>query len=310
MDVTGDGTFPEIALSASDCLIAVCGYEKRSLNVVERFKNTEVRRIGIDFETIEIPGYPENRTTMDSHGFDFIPARAFDLVQQIRRKISSAGSTLEQVEPIVVVDVSSMSRSVLAQTIEALVAVGAPSAKAIYFVYNSSAYTYPPSTVIDVLKSQPASPFFAGSLDDSSRPIALIMGLSYEPGRALGCMDQFEAVDVFAFRPHGGDSRFQADIDESNRVFIDLIGEERVIPYSVENPMALYNDLRSLVLGLTVSHRVVVVPFGPKIFSTAAMLIALDQPRGVSIWRVTGETFEPPVQREATEIFCFYRIAT
>jgi hypothetical protein len=133
--------------------------------------------------------------------------------------------------------------------------------------------------------------------------------VGYEPGRALGCLDGFEASSAFAFRARGGGPEFERDVDEANADFFGVIGGDQVFDYDVRDPMATFASISSLVTGLSRSTRVVIIPFGPKIFAAAAMLAAITSRSDAAVWRVSGEHFEEPALRPPTNNFCHFRVA-
>lgn len=307
MEIDGSDRFPELTLRRSDVLIAVCGYEVRSRHVSGLLRHQTCRRLCIDFETVEDETYRINREWFSQHGFDFVSATSTGLTSRLRDYVYGDEPPPE-LPLTVVADLSSMSRYIMASVIESLIGSVPQHKTKIHLVYNLSGYTPPPPDVVDVLKSEPVSTYFAGELGDTSTPVALIVGLGYEPGRALGCLDQFEPRVAFAFRPTGSDSRFRPDIDSANASFLELIGEEHVLEYEVTRPMELFQQLQSLVRGLGASARVVVVPFGPKIFAASALLLSVIERTNLSIWRVTGEAFEEAKDRAPTDEFSVFSI--
>jgi hypothetical protein len=57
--------------------------------------------------------------------------------------------------------------------------------------------------------------------------------------------------------------------------------------------------LESVVYGLLKSFNVIVLPFGPKIFTLCSLLVAGLHPT-VSVWRVSAGGAERPVNRRAS----------
>ena len=76
------------------------------------------------------------------------------------------------------------------------------------------------------------------------------------------------------------------------------MASNRVLQYRVESPQQLFRGLESLAYALSTESNVVLLPFGPKIFTLCASLVGLTND-SVAIWRVSAEEHEVPVDRKA-----------
>jgi hypothetical protein len=85
----------------------------------------------------------------------------------------------------------------------------------------------------------------------------------------------------------------------ANEQILTQIGESQVYRYRVDDPLRLFIVLNNLVSGLVRAVRPIIVPFGPKIFAVASLLVALEQYPNVTIWRVSGDQATPPMNRES-----------
>src|SRR6185369_5500856 len=116
-------------------------------------------------------------------------------------------------------------------------------------------------------------------------PPAVVIGLGYEQDKAIGIIEYIEPTMVWAFRPRGGDPRFETAVDEANSTFWDIVSPDRVIDYSVEGSLECLTLLESLISGSLSTVRPILIPFGPKIFAACCLLVASMHYPKVSVWR-------------------------
>src|SRR5690606_28891992 len=88
----------------------------------------------------------------------------------------------------------------------------------------------------------------------------------------------------------GSDPRFEQQVAEANRSFFELISPDRVIKYSVMSPYQTFWEMRSLILSIQGVARVVLVPMGPKIFSSLCLVSQRMFGDEISIWRASGHS--------------------
>jgi hypothetical protein len=139
---------------------------------------------------------------------------------------------------------------------------------------------------------------FSG-LDLPDRKSALLIGLGYEKGRALGLAEYVEAAETFAFYANPAlDSAFLGAVLQNNQSLLDSLGPDRVFTYPLADLRATAAKLGSLALGLrSQSYRVILAPQGPKPFTFLCFLLA-TQHDGFDVWRVSagtsGKTYDRP----------------
>lgn len=306
MIVTGGPGLPVREQDARHAVVACCGYESRGTYIAKHILSEADNRVCLDFESTDSEVYLANKEWFTRNDFRFIPSDA-KATAALHDWVSGFLAQGEG-KCVVHVDISSMSRTLLAACIEAVVAHKEDRCT-LKLLYCPSRYVPRPKDVVPVVSSAPVSAFFAGTIRDSSEPISLIIGVGYEPNRALGCLDQFEASNAYAFRARGGELGFESDVDEANRDFFAVIGRDHILDYDVDDPMSAFYGLSSLVSGLGSASRVVIIPFGPKIFAAAALLVAIGEGRHAAVWRVSGEAFESPTERPPTDRFCHFSVS-
>jgi hypothetical protein len=198
----------------------------------------------------------------------------------------------------VLLDISSCSRSVLATILLRLDAI-ANEGVDLTCAYALSEWFEAPSDELPSSVSEPVIGDLSGWSDDLSNPPCAVIGLGFEPGRALGSIDYLEVPEVRLFIPEGPEPRFRAAVLKANEMLLDVNGN-RAIRYDVRNPEDLYQKLKSLILGLRTSYRPIVIPLGPKMFAVVAMLLAIELAPLICVWRVSAGSGEEVADRGAS----------
>ena len=100
---------------------------------------------------------------------------------------------------------------------------------------------------------------------------------------------------------NGPSPEFDRVVREANAAFLDEVGRRgHVVEYGVGQPYATLVELESLVSGLLQGARPMIVPLGPKPFALASILVAVALYPDVSVWCVSAESYEDPVDRVPT----------
>lgn len=155
------------------------------------------------------------------------------------------------------------------------------------WVYSLAEY-YDPPEEIPINHVGPVSPLFAGWTDVPELPTTAVFGLGFEPGKVLGAAEYLESGNVFAFIPDGPDERFKASVLKSNRALLEELSSEHVVSYRVANPFDTFVWIEGMCAGLIRRSRLILVPFGPRIFALNCMLAALEHSPRVMVLRVSG----------------------
>jgi hypothetical protein len=166
-------------------------------------------------------------------------------------------------------------------------------------LYAPAAFAKPPTHEPPVAVSEAAAPEIAGWWSDPGTPAAVIVGLGYEVGKAVGALEYFEPGAAWAFVPSGDDSRYDQEVDKANRTLWSFVPKPGRLPYKVMRPFECLQALESLTNGLTATYRPILVPFGPKIFAVCAVLVGLQHQPDVAVWRISSGELEKPIDRSA-----------
>src|SRR5207244_3741987 len=142
---------------------------------------------------------------------------------------------------------------------------------------------------------------------EPERPVAAIVGLGYEPDKAVGAYEFLEAASIWVFQPLSEDARYMRDVERANRTLLKRIPNGQKVTYRVDQPISCFGMLESVVYGMLSGSRPVLLPFGPKIFALCAMLVATIH-RSVPVWRVTAEQQGEPIDREPSSKIVAIRV--
>jgi hypothetical protein len=285
--------------SRYDAVVVTAGFESRSIHAAKSLDLIAERRIACAFAERHVGRFEENKRWLLSR--DFVVSEVMEsevedwattLVDQVAR-----GSTDREVLSICV-DISSMTRFRLASILNAILQLKDWTVE-VDFLYSVAKWSPPSNEGETILRAGAVSPVFAGWSVPTDTPIVAIIGLGYEPDKAVGAYEYLEATDVWAFLPDGEDIRYMEDLNRANRSLLSRLDVRKQVRYRVDQPVACFGILESIVYGLLSNSRPVLLPFGPKIFALCAMLVACLH-RDVPVWRISSEQSGEPVEREAS----------
>lgn len=280
-----------------DAVVGVLGYEQRSAFVPTCLAERSDAHFATAFGTNEVLQYDHNRKALIRHNFEIQQQRPDELRVDLAKWLSELPDGNERAVRVAL-DVSSMSRARIGQALLAACDAAQHKSLVLDVLYAPAEYQAPPVASSTITIAEPVAYEFAGWPVEPELPMAAIIGLGYEVGRAIGMTEYLDADRVWGFVPVGGDARFAVDVEVVNRIFWEDQRVQRV-PYPTLEPFRAFVQLESLVYGLGATHRVTVVPFGPKIFAVNALLTGLLHPDVCSVWRVSAGDLEPPRDQRA-----------
>jgi hypothetical protein len=289
-------TIDEVAALDLDLVVAGSGYETRSTFVPSHLARERIAQgVALGFADRKVLNRHENDHWFGTSGYEMLEAEG-NSDSVIRALLSEALVRIDR--PVrVLIDYTSMTRVWYAGALNALrdLTTRAPRVD-VYFTYAPSKFSRPrkpmPNEHIGPV------PGFSG-LDLPDRRSALVIGLGYEQGRALGLAEYVEAAETFTFHADPAlDPKFVEAVLRSNGPLLDRLGPERSFTYPLADLRSTAAKLGSLALGLSgQGYRVILAPLGPKPFSFLCFLLA-TQYKGLDVWRVSagtsGKTYDRP----------------
>lgn len=281
-------------------LVCALGYETRSSFIPRKFHARASRRVAIAFADRKVISYSDNQLFLTQAGFQIFQYERNSFLRRFYAELDEIELMHDEPVTRVLVDVSSMSRPMMAQIVVALSRIRGRRPLQVRFVYCPAVFVQPDPAKAPVAVSEPVIPEFAGWSDTPDRPAAAVFGLGYEYHQALGTLDYLEPASAWAFIPTGEDNRYDRAVSSANKEMYDLLGAEKIHPYRVDRPHEYYRIIETLVYGLIQDTRPILIPFGPKVFALVCMLVAQVHTPAVTVWRVSGEQVAEPSDRVAS----------
>ncbi|SFV32914.1 hypothetical protein [Hyphomicrobium facile] len=289
----------EKGLESADLFIGAIGYERRARFALEKFsKKSETKIgafIGLEFPFHQVLDYSENLELFRSMNASTIPGCEHGTTEELVKRFSATAG-LDSHPLTLIVDISVMSRQMMANVICAIDRFSMDREIAIHAVYAPATFEKPPITP-PMRFAGPVRAEFAGWSSRPDSPLCLIMGLGYEENLALGAISYLEPGRTVLFLPRGLDRRYIPLVREESKKISSHIPAIN-LEYNLTEWGSSLNLLRRVCEQLLVDGRVVIVPFGPKVFAWNAMLLSLiDGFREVSVWRFSAEDDAEPQNR-------------
>lgn len=289
-----------VAAQRFDLAIVTCGYETRAAYLRKTIALDAAELLVLDYRCDAMLSYDANKAFYES-----LSNRSFididdSFIEALTAVLASAASRIDTDARLrILIDISSCSRSVMAKLLLAI-AETLPGRTDLTCAYALSAFDRPPDGELPSHISQPVVGDLSGWSDDLSKPPCAVIGMGFEPGRALGCMDYLEIPEVRLFMPYGVDQRFEQAVHEANATLIAEAGTQSVLPYQILDPAATYEKMESLIYGLLARFRPVIIPLGPKIFAALAMVLAVRMLPRICVWRTSSGTIGEVSDRAAS----------
>lgn len=289
-----------------DLFIGVCGYESRSKYALQQLEVPPRRCILLDYESPEVLSYDGNKLAfLAVSNVIFFKLSDLAWLDAVKGEIESALLRISDQDRLldIILDVSSASRKVMSNIL-VLIRRSFRNRANISCVYSVAKFYEPPVAELPSHISEPVVGALAGWSEDLSKPPCAVVGLGFEPGRAIGCLDYLEIPEARLFFPFGPDPKFVSAVERANARLISEVGREFVLPYSVNDPSDTLAKLLSLVTGLEQDFRPIIIPFGPKIFATVSVIVAIQRSPNICVWRASSGGLTEPHDSEAQGSVC------
>jgi hypothetical protein len=281
--------------SYTSALIVACGYEGRARASAEHFTRGDTTKLAFGFTSQQELEYEANRNWFLQNDFDVLEVEeaGFRLALEESLKQLSYPEDRAHFE----IDISCFNRLRLAHIVDVLRSLPLEEVSAT-FRYSIASFTAPSEDAIPTVTVQPVIPQFAGWTTRPDRPPAAVVGLGYEPNKAIGIVDLLEINNAtWAYYPLGPVDQYHDEVLRSNESLLNIIRlDGRCLPYDLQQPAQLFHEMNSLVDMLKRHFNPVLIPFGPKLFALVSLLVATVHD-DVGVWRVSSGALERPVNR-------------
>ncbi|BCN08122.1 hypothetical protein RPSD_00070 [Ralstonia solanacearum] len=195
-----------------------------------------------------------------------------------------------------VIDISCMSREVMARLFTWLLYMRPQVELNLYVCYSLAEYSVPPDAVSPNEYIAPVASQFAG-WPAASQPTSLVVGLGYEPHKAEGAAEFLDASEQWLFIPNSPIEQFRVEVEKNNEGLVERARRSnRLVEYRVDDPSATYGQLELLVSDLSRRSNPVLLPFGPKLFFAIGLLQCHEHAQA-GVWAVSGERTGAVVDR-------------
>jgi hypothetical protein len=281
-----------------DLAVISVGFEWRSSHLVRRGLKGRVSR-AFTFEDCRVHSFERNRELARAGGYEIIESSRSSYRRDIRSSLELLGPEAGATTPCVAIDISSMTRIRMAHTVlEVLSYAERVGPLDVEFVYSPATFPGAPPAV-GVLEAGPVVPEFRGTLRPASVPVGVVLGVGYEPQRAVGAYELLEPGKAWAFVPSSGHGQYDEAIAVANRALYGLIDEDAIVDYPVLSPVSTFYTLDSFLYASSGDYRVVLIPMGPKVFALCCYLAALGVygPKP-AVWRVGEARYGDPLEIE------------
>ncbi|PXY40857.1 hypothetical protein DMB65_09760 [Flavobacterium cheongpyeongense] len=176
----------------------------------------------------------------------------------------------------------------------------------LYYAYSHSIYTAPLKGENLTLSVDPLEGFSNISIPD--KPTALIIGLGYEKDKATGLAQYLDAESYVFISDSSYAEEFSQTVKVENSVLLTEVKKENIFEYPILNLKITAKLLHTLVVDLVQSHRIVLAPCGPKIFSLLCLIESIKV-ENTDVWRISSsKASKTAIDKEPDGKISIYRV--
>lgn len=205
----------------------------------------------------------------------------------IKNKLNSLENNKNPIR--LLLDISSMPRPIMASLMAVIDDFTTTRQIEMVVSYCLAKYTPPPEHNMANKFVRPVHPNFTGFTVDPGQPVAAVVGLGYEKGKALGAVEYLQSSNWWIFVPTSEERKYLKKVQQHNQTIFNVVEDDRTFEYSIHSPLLTLSKLESLISKLLVNNKTVLLPFGPKIFFFCSLLVSLVH-KNCAVWYVSGET--------------------
>lgn len=282
----------------ADLFIGAVGYETRARFCLEKLHDGITSILGLSFAFHNVLDHQRNLVAFESRGAHIMPGCGPNVPHEIEKYVIAKGSGTD--EPIqLLLDISTMSREMMANVALAVDLLSKRRRLCVRVCYAPATFERPHQTP-PMKIAGPVKPEFAGWSLRPESALILVMGLGYEENLALGAVSYLEPTRAHLFIPRGLDERYEPLVrQEASKIgrHISTVN----LAYDLTNWPQSFSLLWRTFEQLLAEGRVVVVPFGPKVFAWNALCLSLlDEFREIAVWRFSADVEDKPKNRFAS----------
>jgi hypothetical protein len=124
---------------------------------------------------------------------------------------------------------------------------------------------------------------------NKKKPVTIIAGLDNNAKLLNEAIRKIKPVNILAFVPESRtDPDYTYSVAENNKPLLDKLNSNHIFRYDMSHPDAINSLLTSCCLDHRISHEVMIIPQGPKVFSMMALLLSVRYP-DIKLWEIIGK---------------------
>jgi hypothetical protein len=254
---------------------------------------------------------------LTSHGMKRNAINYLDIEEEVKEKLYYVSDNYLDLKAIVdnldvtdslkiAIDISLLDRRRIADIFVELTKLSSKYRCMVSIVYLLAKYSKPSGLPVSNHFVKPVSSFFSGWSNQPGLPIMTIVGLGYERDKAIGAIEYLESSRSFLFFPKSSEEKYFDDVLTTNSEIVSSTDENHKVYYRVESPVETLLLIDSLLEPNKKKYKIVLLPFGPKIFYAMNLLASIVHSE-VSVWHVSGEEEDgdSSQDREVASVFGF-----
>lgn len=304
LDKTVQVTIKELQTQQFDLFISASGYETRSIFLAQRIPADQAKRkVTFAFtERCEEISRRFNDKVYEQLNFEVVTASAASS-RELIAFLEGFCRSVHQPEINVLVDYSSMPKLWYEAIIEFFTEhEGHFQNVHVWFSYTPSEYAAATSNVSNKY-FQPEVPVLP-----TTKPIALLIGLGYEKGRAEDLAKKLKAQVTYLFYSDPAvDPRFVSELLDNNKNLLKNLDTTKTITYPIYDLNYINTSLTKLCIDLRLSHQIVLAPIGPKPFTLMCFLLNARYP-DIKLWRIMSGIQSNPTDRKPHGELLIYKL--
>jgi hypothetical protein len=284
-----------------DIGLGIIGYEARASFCPLLFRNGVGDPVAFRYLNKIVRSFRKNENEIERAGFHIFDLDRGSECFTAEFILREALRSLHNDPARLIIDISSMSRTTLAGVLSAILG-SKKEGISVTFTYAVAKFEKPPLVYPPLIEFEAVSSAFGGAPRGASKSTALVLGLGYETGRAISAYNRLEAEEAWILVPVGDDKQYNDAVWRANSELLTLSSKINVLEYDIQDPLLLYEKIRTLGVGLRRSHRLVFIPSGPKLCALVTFLVAIELYPEVSVWRMSSGPLEPLFHRAPSGI--------
>lgn len=205
------------------------------------------------------------------------------------------------------IDISLIDRKTIADLFSLIAKISTEAVCSVSVIYTLAKYSSPSGERMINNIVKPVSHFFSGWSTRPGLPIMSIVGLGYERDKAMGAIEYLESSKAYLYLPKSQEERYYNDVVNENESILSIFDTSNQLTYRVESPAEAIYSLDSILSANKHQYKIVLFPFGPKIFYALSLVASIPHPEA-SVWYVSGENSDndSSQDRDVSDVLGFH----